>query len=182
MNKFKNKIIFIYKEEFMYYKISDFISDWSFESAMTLKVFKDLTDDSLNQKVTPDGRSLGQIAWHITQSLPQMLGKADLDLDGKNQNSPVPENTEEIISEYKRLSAKVAEQVKAKWNDEALENEIAMFGQKWKKGKVLASLISHQAHHRAQMTVLMRQAGLKVPGIYGPSKEEWALMGMPPQD
>jgi len=37
----------------MYYKISDFISDWSFESAMTLKVFKDLTDDSLNQKVTP---------------------------------------------------------------------------------------------------------------------------------
>jgi len=29
---------------------------------------------------------------------------------------------------------------------------------------------------------LMRQAGLKVPGIYGPSKEEWALMGMPARD
>ena len=30
--------------------------------------------------------------------------------------------------------------------------------------------------------VLMRQAGLGVPGIYGPSKEEWATMGMPPQE
>jgi hypothetical protein len=25
----------------------------------------------------------------------------------------------------------------------------------------------------------MRQAGLVVPGIYGPAREEWAKMGMP---
>jgi uncharacterized damage-inducible protein DinB len=31
------------------------------------------------------------------------------------------------------------------------------------------------------MTVLMRQAGLPVPGVVGPSKEEWAAMGMPVQ-
>jgi uncharacterized damage-inducible protein DinB len=166
----------------MYRKIFDFLSYWSFESEATLKIFNALTNNSLNQKVTPDGRSLGQIAWHITQSMPQMLGKAGLEMEGINQNSPVPENTEEIISEYKRLSTKVDEQVKANWNDEALNDEIDMYGQKWKKGKILASLISHQAHHRAQMTVLMRQAGLKVPGIYGPSKEEWALMGMPAQE
>ena len=46
---------------------------------------------------------------------------------------------------------------------------------------VLISLVRHQAHHRAQMTVLMRQAGLAVPGIYGPAREEWAAMGMEPQ-
>jgi len=28
----------------------------------------------------------------------------------------------------------------------------------------------------------MRQAGLKVPGIYGPSKEEWETYGMPVQE
>jgi uncharacterized damage-inducible protein DinB len=32
------------------------------------------------------------------------------------------------------------------------------------------------------MTVLMRQAGLPVPGLYGPSKEEWAAMGMSPME
>jgi hypothetical protein len=31
------------------------------------------------------------------------------------------------------------------------------------------------------MTVLMRQAGLKVPGFYGPAQEEWSAMGMPAQ-
>jgi uncharacterized damage-inducible protein DinB len=39
-------------------------------------------------------------------------------------------------------------------------------------------LVTHQTHHRAQMTVLMRQAGLQVPGIYGPVKEGWAAYGM----
>jgi hypothetical protein len=27
------------------------------------------------------------------------------------------------------------------------------------------------------MTVLMRQAGLVIPGMYGPAKEEWLAMG-----
>ena len=31
------------------------------------------------------------------------------------------------------------------------------------------------------MTVLMRQTGLPVPGVYGPSLEEWEAYGMPPQ-
>jgi uncharacterized damage-inducible protein DinB len=34
-----------------------------------------------------------------------------------------------------------------------------MYGEMWAKGKILAVLIGHQAHHRAQMTVLMRQSG-----------------------
>jgi uncharacterized damage-inducible protein DinB len=46
----------------------------------------------------------------------------------------------------------------------------------------LQALISHEIHHRGQMTVLMRQAGLKVPGIYGPAREEWAAYGMPAQE
>jgi uncharacterized damage-inducible protein DinB len=43
----------------------------------------------------------------------------------------------------------------------------------------LGALVGHQTHHRGQMTVLMRQAGLVVPGIFGPAREEWAKMGMP---
>jgi uncharacterized damage-inducible protein DinB len=54
-----------------------------------------------------------------------------------------------------------------------------MYGDKWKRGQTLHALILHQAHHRGQMTVLMRQAGLPVPGIYGPSREEWEAFGMP---
>ncbi|HRN25773.1 MAG TPA: DinB family protein [Ignavibacteriaceae bacterium] len=43
-------------------------------------------------------------------------------------------------------------------------------------------IISHQTHHRAQLTIVMRLNGLNVPGIYGPSKEEWTQLGMPAQE
>jgi len=46
------------------------------------------------------------------------------------------------------------------------------------KAVTLDLLIKHIIHHRGQMTVLMRQAGLNVPGVYGPSRDEWSQMGM----
>jgi uncharacterized damage-inducible protein DinB len=55
-----------------------------------------------------------------------------------------------------------------------------MYGERWPRGFTLFALVAHQAHHRGQMTVLMRQAGLQVPGVYGPSLEEWTTYGMQP--
>jgi uncharacterized damage-inducible protein DinB len=66
------------------------------------------------------------------------------------------------------------------WKDGMLEEEDDMYGEPWKKGQSLTNLVAHQCHHRGQMTVLMRQAGLRVPGFYGPAKEDWAQMGMDP--
>jgi uncharacterized damage-inducible protein DinB len=53
-----------------------------------------------------------------------------------------------------------------------------MYGMQWDGAKVLMCLIGHEAHHRGQMSVLMRQAGLIPHGVYGPNKEAWASMGM----
>ena len=56
--------------------------------------------------------------------------------------------------------------------------EVDIYGERWQNGFTVFALIAHQAHHRGQMTVFMRQAGLRVPGVYGPAREEWATMGM----
>ena len=77
--------------------------------------------------------------------------------------------------------ADVADAVRAGWTDAQLTDTIPMYGEMWTKAGVLGALISHQCHHRGQMTVLMRQAGLRVPGIYGPSREEWGAFGAEPQ-
>ena len=69
--------------------------------------------------------------------------------------------------------------MKTNWNDETLEIEDTMYGENWQRGMTLTALLMHQAHHRGQMTVLMRQAGLKVPGVYGPAMEDWAAYGQP---
>lgn len=166
----------------MYTSISQFKKDWEYESDSTVKLLGNLTDESLNQKITPDGRSLGFLAWHLTQTIPEMMGLTGLKLDGPAHSDAVPASAKDIIEAYKKSSQSLIQQLEKNWNDEALTTEDEMYGEKWKKGLTLMYLMLHQAHHRGQMTVLMRQAGLKVTGVYGPSKEEWAAMGMKPME
>jgi uncharacterized damage-inducible protein DinB len=163
----------------MYRTISDFTVDWKDESAATLKVLHALTDQSLHQKVSPDGRSLGFLAWHLVLTLTEMGSKMGLQITGPAEDSEQPAHVSEIASTYEISSKSVGEVVRTTWSDASLDEKINMYGEMWKRGFALASLVRHQTHHRAQMTVLMRQAGLPVPGIYGPSREEWAQMGMP---
>ncbi len=65
----------------MYRSIADFQEDWVQESGSTLKIFENITDDSLTQKASSEDRSLGFIAWHITLTLGEMLGKTGLSID-----------------------------------------------------------------------------------------------------
>ncbi|MBK0402674.1 DinB family protein [Adhaeribacter sp. BT258] len=162
----------------MYRKIEDFLSDWEYETEMTAKVFGNLKEEHLNHSFHSDNRTLGRLAWHITHTLGEMMHRAGLPV---NEMDPEPESLtlETVIAFYNRDAVAVKEAVKATWTDEELEEKVPMYGDNWSKGYILTILIRHQTHHRGQMTVLMRQAGLKVPGIYGPSKEEWIEMGMP---
>jgi len=164
----------------MFSRIEDFVSAWNHESQSTLKLMRACTDASLSQPVGPGGRTLGRLAWHITVTLPEMLGHAGLPVTGPAQGSPVPPLAA-IVAAYEASAKAVGAEVAAKWTDAMLAERVPMYGEQWRRGDVLNSLIVHQAHHRGQMTVLMRQAGLTVPGVYGPAAEEWAAMGMPAQ-
>jgi len=55
---------------------------------------------------------------------------------------------------------------------------VNVFGRTLTKAVTLSLLVKHIIHHRGQMTVLLRQAGVRVPGLYGPAREGWAQMGM----
>jgi uncharacterized damage-inducible protein DinB len=165
----------------MFRTISDFLKSWDYESASTLKVLRELNDSSLDQRVTPDGRALGFLAWHITTTLSELPGQAGLEVDGPRQEDPVPASAAIIAAAYQRAARNLAEVVESSWKDSQLAGEIPMYGERWTRGATLSALIAHQCHHRGQMTVLMRQAGLKVPGVYGPAKEEWAAFGMQAQ-
>ncbi|MCJ7553933.1 MAG: DinB family protein [Ignavibacteriaceae bacterium] len=118
----------------------------------------------------------------MTTSVVQMAHRTGLIFKTVDEDSPVPATAKEIVSAYKEVSENIITEIKAKWNDETLNLEDDMFSEKWKRGMTLAIIISHQIHHRAQLTVVMRLNGLKVPGIYGPSKEEWISYGKPAQD
>jgi len=164
----------------MYRKIEDFLRAWETESAVTQKLMDALTDDSLRQEVMNGHRTLARIAWHIVTTIPEMTAKTGLAITAVSPDAPVPETAAAIRQSYAAVADELLKQVKAGWTDQTLEFEDEMYGEKWARGQSARVLIDHQTHHRGQMTVLMRQAGLKVPGVYGPSKEEWAGYGAPP--
>ncbi len=164
----------------MFRRVDDFADEWAVERASTLKLFRHLTDASLEQAVEPGGRTLGFLAWHITGTFREMLGRAGLEPKGPETGAPAPSRAAAIVAAYDQASASVLEQVTGRWTDDMLEDVLDMYGQRWTRGLVLESLIRHEAHHRGQMTVLMRQAGLPVAGPYGPSREEWVAYGMEP--
>lgn len=165
----------------MYRRLDDFLTVWRGETDATLKVLRNLTDASLGQPVSAGGRTLGFLAWHITTSIPEMMNRAGLSVSGPAEG-PAPTRAADLVAAYDASASSLRDELTSRWNDATLEETREMYGQAWVNGFTLSALVLHQAHHRGQMTVLMRQAGLTVPGIYGPAKEEWAAMGMPPQE
>jgi len=162
----------------MYRKIEDFINDWEYEAGETLRLFKNLTDEALNQKFHDGHRTLGRLAWHVTYTLAEMMHTAGLPIE-LIATEPEMFTADYLVGLYEKEADAVKRAVQRHWMDEDLPEMVPMYGEEWAKGAVLSVLVRHQAHHRGQMTVLMRQAGAKVPGIYGPSKEEWEAMGLP---
>jgi uncharacterized damage-inducible protein DinB len=163
----------------MFRRVADFEKSWAADSEAMLKILRALTDASLGQSVDPGGRTLGRLAWHITGTLGEMPGHVGLKVDSPAYESDPPREAAAIAAAYEQASRSLLAQIK-QWDDATLDVEDDMYGQRWKRGFTLHALLEHQIHHRGQMTVLMRQAGLKVPGIYGPAREEWSRMGMEP--
>ena len=164
----------------MFRKVEDFVRCWNYETEATLKVFRAMTEASLGRAVVPGGRTLGSLAWHCVRVLPEMMKHAGVPVTGPAHDAPQPPLAE-LIRQYEASARAIAEGLPQQWTDAMLAEMIPMFGEQWPRGATLLSLILHQAHHRAQMTVLMRQAGLAVPGVYGPAREEWAALNLPPQ-
>ncbi|MEE9554388.1 MAG: DinB family protein [candidate division Zixibacteria bacterium] len=162
----------------MFTSIEGFKTTWSHHSGATKKILAVLTDDSLGQSVADDHRTIGRMAWHIVQTIPEMGGHTGLKIEGPGEKEPVPVDSSIIADSYTTAADSLLEQVTKDWNDDSLQTEDSMYGETWKRGLTLRILIDHEVHHRGQLTVLMRQAGLTVPGLYGPSKEEWGKHGM----
>lgn len=162
----------------MYHSLSDFYTSWEFEAGATSRILKNLTDESLKQEVTPNQWSLGRIAWHTVTSIKVISSQAGLRFDAPDEDWSVPSSANFIAESYIKSSHEFVEALKTQWTDQTLLEQINFFGINMTKGSLLLFLSQHQTHHRGQMTILMRQAGISVPGIYGPSKEEWAQFGM----
>jgi uncharacterized damage-inducible protein DinB len=139
-----------------------------------------LTDENRKQKVADTYRQLGEIAWHMVMTVPELMSRTGLKNFAIDFKTPPPDSAAKIVTTYQTVTAELLEAIKSKWTDQSLLETDDMYGQQWQRGFTLNVLVRHEIHHRGQMTVLLRQAGQRVPGLFGPSKEEYAEMNLKP--
>jgi len=166
----------------MFHELDHFLFLWDLEARNTMKLLKDIPDAALSQEVAAGHRDIRKLSWHLVISFSEMMGRADLPLGGPDYSSAIPGSSHDIREAFREISTKLVESLKANWQADTLQEEKEIYGRTMKKGFVLYILLAHLIHHRGQMTVLMRQAGLAVPGLYGPSLNEWESMGMKSPD
>ncbi|EON72139.1 DinB family protein [Lysinibacillus sphaericus] len=162
----------------MFQTLDHFLKSWEFEADATQNLLNNLTDESLKQEITSQNWTLGRIAWHTVSAIRIITSNTNLKFEAPTKDYPVPCSAQFIADSYHQASNAFVQALKTQWTDHTMSECIEFIGQQMPNGSLLMFLIQHQSHHRGQMTVLMRQAGLVVPGIYGPSKEEWAKFGM----
>jgi uncharacterized damage-inducible protein DinB len=90
----------------------------------------------------------------------------------------VPDSAKEIAETFKKLSEEAALAIKQQWTDDSLSQTQMAFGREESNAQILMGLMKHIVHHRGQLTILIRQAGLKPFGVYGPPKEDWVNLGV----
>jgi len=163
----------------MFRTLDDALAAHEVVAAGTLKILRALDDAALTCTAAEGHRTLGGVAWHIVTTLPEMMLRTGLPLSTLDSETPPPDTVAEIVESYEAVSAELVGALREQWQDADLTTTDEMYGETWPRGQTLSILLHHEIHHRGQMTVLMRQAGLKVPGVFGPAKEEWSRFGMP---
>jgi uncharacterized damage-inducible protein DinB len=168
----------------MFRRLDDFRKAWTEEAKHTVAVLEAIPDPALGTAITPGHRDLRRLAWHLVESAIEMPTRMGLAVTGAELVKggfigPPPSGMRDIIQTYSAASDDLLKGIE-NWSDADLERDDEMYGEIWKRGHGLMVLLVHQTHHRGQMTVLMRQAGLLVPSIYGPVKEGWSSYGVEP--
>ena len=150
------------------------LRSWDEEAATTLQVIRALPPGSLGFRPHERGMDAGTLAWHIVTSERWFCtGWMGVEAPGED---PVPKDAPpgspgEMAAARERSHAALAAAVRERGED-WLEGEVEAYGMRERRIDILHLLLRHEAHHRGQLTILLRLAGGRIPPVYGPTADE----------
>ena len=157
-----------------------FQAELQYESGLTRKLLHRIPADKLNWTPHEKSMSLGRLATHIADIYGYpvlMLAASELDM-ATTSLAPSPLDTvEEVLQSFEqKLSSTMTvmenttdEQIEQPWTLRRGEHVIFTMPLK----QVLRAMVmSHNVHHRGQLSVYLRLLNIPVPSIYGPSADE----------
>jgi len=145
----------------------------------TRRILEVVPDDKFSWKPHEKSMSLGRLASHVAE-LPNFLTTIiqtdGMELTTSNMKPFSPANRAEMLAGFEERASEGRKAI-ANSSDEHLAKSWRLT---WKGQEVfggvrsllLQTTICHQVHHRAQLTVYLRQNNVVFPGVYGPSADE----------
>lgn len=149
---------------------------WNSEADVTIRVMESLPDDQYDFRPDPKGRSIGEMAWHLSEvdaCLTFGVATGQFRLEDEPPNLKRPREVSLLAPGYRRIHQEALERI-ASLSDADLDREMTYInGARLTVRDILwEQLLHHMIHHRAQLVLLCRMAGGAPPGLFGPNREE----------
>jgi uncharacterized damage-inducible protein DinB len=163
------------------HELQSFLATWNHEAQNTARVLRSLPEGQYDFRPDPQGRSLGELAWHLAEVDAYMARAAAtgaFDFQTKVPGLERPRTIAELAPGYERVHATCVAQVQGiKPEELGRKLDSPMGGNPVSTAEVLWGwLLHHSIHHRGQLGLMCRLSGGATPGIYGPNREDMAAM------
>jgi uncharacterized damage-inducible protein DinB len=156
-----------------------FLAAWDREAASTVKLLKALPSTQYEFRPDPCGRSLGELAWHLAEGdayISYGIDRGHFTMDSTPPNIERPRSVEALAPGYERVHTEAVARIR-KLKLEDFDRTIAFFtGPMTIRDILWDAIVAHGIHHRGQLSLMCRLAGGQAPGLYGPNREEMAVL------
>jgi len=149
------------------------------EARTTRRVLERVPEDRLSWRPHPTARTLGELALHvaIVPGAIAELAASPSPAQVPRFADPSPKAASELIPALdaaigkarKALGAMDDASLAATWRLMLGDRELFAIP---RVAFLRSTMLNHWYHHRGQLSVYLRQLGVKIPSIYGPSADE----------
>jgi uncharacterized damage-inducible protein DinB len=150
------------------------------EAVTTRRVLERVPENRLGWRPHQKARTLGELALHVAMvpgGVAQLVASPSPAQAPQFRQDPSPASTTELMPALDQSIA-TAKQVLGGMDDGALtatwrltNGERELFATT-RAAMLRSVMLNHWYHHRGQLTVYLRELGVPIPSVYGPSADE----------
>jgi uncharacterized damage-inducible protein DinB len=150
------------------------------EARSTRRLLERVPDNRLGWRPHEKSRTLGQLAWHIAVvpgAVAELVASPSPAPAPEPRPEPTPASSAELVDALDQSIAKARKilggmedaKLTATWRMMRGDREILAIP---RAAMLRSAMLNHWYHHRGQLTVYLRELGVPLPSIYGPTADE----------